>query len=127
MNTRFVRMDGFFGTDNTEEIKCPVCGKMFKPAPEHSYSIENNKKRYVCSWTCMRKWEKGETEKLFAPKPKNKKYGDIRIVETGETFKSIQECAVHLKAQYSGVQRALQKGYKCHGYHIVDVKEGDSE
>lgn len=126
MNSRFVSMDDFFGTDNTEEIRCPVCGKMFKPAPEHIYCIEHNKKKLVCSYTCTRKWEKGEIEKLFAPKPKNKKYSAIRIVETGETFKSIQECAVHLKAQYSGVQRALQKGYACHGYHIEEVKEGEN-
>ena len=112
-------------SDSREEVTCPVCGELFKPAEEHSYHIEYNKRKLVCTYTCMRKWEKGEAKRLFAPKPKNRKYGDIRIVETGETFKTIQECATHLKAQYSGVQRALQKGYLCHGYHIEEVKEGE--
>ena len=127
MNSTFVSMDNFVPENNFEQIICPVCGKMFKPAVEHIYCIEHNKKKLVCSYTCTRKWEKGEIEKLFAPKSKNKKYALIRIVETGETFKSIQECAVHLNAQYSGVQRALQKGYTCHGYHIEEVKDGEKK
>lgn len=126
--TRLIGMADFVSVnDDREKISCPICGKMFKPAEEHSYYIEHNKRKLVCSYTCMRKWEKGEVAKLFAPKPKNKKYSAIRIVETGETFKSIQECAVHLKVHYSGVQRALLKGYTCHGYHIEEVKEGEKK
>ena len=111
--------------DVEKQITCPVCGELFAPAEEHSYYIEHNKRKLVCTYTCMRKWEKGEVKRLFAPKPKNRKYGDIRIVETGETFKSIGECAVHLKAAYSGVLRALQRGYICKGYHIEEVREGE--
>lgn len=127
MNTTFISMDNFIAENNVSQIACPICGKMFKPAPEHIYSVGKNKKKLAYSYTCVRKWEKGEVKKLFAPKVKNKKYGEIIIVETGETFKTITECAAHLKAQYSGVQRALQKGYTCHGYHIEEVKEGEKK
>ena len=36
--------------------KCPICGKDFHPAPQHIYKISGNK--VVCSYTCMRAWEK---------------------------------------------------------------------
>lgn len=32
-------------------VKCPMCGKMFVPAPEHAYHNYNGKK-LVCSYTC---------------------------------------------------------------------------
>ena len=41
------------------KIKCPICGKEFHPEPEHAWKIGNDKKgKTVCSYTCMRKWEK---------------------------------------------------------------------
>ena len=47
--------------------KCPICEKMFIPAVEHAWQIGNwgNDIRYVnvCSYTCMRKWEKEQIEK----------------------------------------------------------------
>lgn len=33
--------------------KCPVCGKVFSPAPQHIY--KNKKGQKVCSYTCARK------------------------------------------------------------------------
>ena len=33
--------------------KCPVCGKIFVPAPQHIY--KNKKGIKVCSYTCARK------------------------------------------------------------------------
>jgi hypothetical protein len=38
--------------DVFSEIKCPVCGKMFIPAPKHVYKDRNRKIR-VCSWKCV--------------------------------------------------------------------------
>jgi hypothetical protein len=41
--------------------KCPICGKTFYHEPEHAYKIgHTNSKggKLVCSYTCMRKWEK---------------------------------------------------------------------
>ena len=42
--------------------KCPVCGETFFYDPEHAYKIGFNKGKTtgkkVCSYSCMRKWEK---------------------------------------------------------------------
>lgn len=63
---------------------CPICGKGFIPAPEHawkighitSYAIKNRRddayQRNVCSYTCMRKWEREEEAKIKAKKAKIK-------------------------------------------------------
>ena len=32
-------------------VKCPICGKMYIPAPEHVYRNYNGKKM-VCSYAC---------------------------------------------------------------------------
>ena len=32
-------------------VKCPICGKMYIPAPEHVYRNYNGKKM-VCSYKC---------------------------------------------------------------------------
>lgn len=42
-----------------ETAECPVCQKMFAPAPEHSLKIGDTiHAKKVCSYSCMRKWEK---------------------------------------------------------------------
>lgn len=42
-----------------DTAECPVCGKMFTPAPEHALKIgEAFSSKKVCSYSCMRKWEK---------------------------------------------------------------------
>lgn len=45
-----------------KKIKCPICGEKFHPVPEHAWMIGFGKNGYggkkVCSYTCMRKWEK---------------------------------------------------------------------
>lgn len=49
-----------------QERACPVCGKRFSPAIEHAWTIENRTgkvKKYVCSYTCMRTWERGKLVK----------------------------------------------------------------
>lgn len=38
-------------------VVCPICGKSFVPAPEHAWDIDYGRK-LVCSYTCMRVWEK---------------------------------------------------------------------
>ena len=38
---------------------CPVCGKEFLPASQHYWRIGSRKGfKLVCSYTCMRQWEK---------------------------------------------------------------------
>lgn len=39
------------------EVKCPVCGKMYIPAPEHIYKDKRTPRR-VCSWKCVCESEK---------------------------------------------------------------------
>lgn len=68
----FTAMSSFSSMDNKQQEKCPVCGKMFKAAPEHAYHIGKSKKRRVCTYGCMRKWEKEKTERTYKPKPKAK-------------------------------------------------------
>ena len=39
--------------------KCPICGKEFHPAPQHNWKIgAESSNKLVCSYTCMREWEK---------------------------------------------------------------------
>lgn len=123
MNKTFVRMDDFYNDDNSAKIRCPVCGKMFKPAPEHAYYITKNRRNLCCSYSCMREWEKNKT--ALPIERREKKRIPVRIVETGETFPSIKACAKHLDTVCSNVNRAVQYGYVCKGYHLQEVKEGD--
>lgn len=38
---------------------CPVCGKRFPVTPEWALTHESSdRKKYFCSYTCMRAWEK---------------------------------------------------------------------
>lgn len=40
-------------------IKCPICGKEFHATPERGWRIgETVTSQRVCSYSCMRKWEK---------------------------------------------------------------------
>lgn len=44
--------------------ECPICGKRFAPAIEHYWMIGDYwtevRDTPVCSYSCMRKWEKEE-------------------------------------------------------------------
>lgn len=52
-----------FGTPNTTRI-CPVCDKEFFPASEHKFKIKiRGKDKKVCSWHCVRTWEKKNENK----------------------------------------------------------------
>jgi len=38
---------------------CPVCGRKYIPAPQHIYRAGSKEHGFrVCSWGCVRKWEK---------------------------------------------------------------------
>jgi hypothetical protein len=124
MNKTYTSMNHFFSGTENGKIQCPVCGEMFKPAAEHIYHIGSNKRDLCCSWSCMRNWEK---HKKVIPVKKKKHKTAIRIVETGETFKSVKACAEHFEVCYSVVYRALIHGFRCKGYHLEEVKEGEDE
>lgn len=38
--------------------KCPICKKKYYPAAQHAWRIGNGNGARVCSYSCMRKWEK---------------------------------------------------------------------
>lgn len=42
-----------------DERPCPVCKKVFRPAPYHSWYIQiGNYRELTCTYSCMRVWEK---------------------------------------------------------------------
>lgn len=140
MSLTFNTMNSFYHSENEGRMTCPVCGKKFDPAPEHVYHIKRGQKNFVCSWSCMRKWEKGDIEKSKAviktkpkteqktkPKTNPKVYKFIKVVETGEIFCGVKACAEHLNAPLSSVYKALYEGKACHGFHIEAVREGEIE
>lgn len=45
------------------ELKCPICGKTFVPAPEHIYRDKRAwRGNFVCSYGCMLKSEQMKNE-----------------------------------------------------------------
>lgn len=137
-STNFISMSGFVSSNDKGEIECPVCGKMFKAADEHSYKIGKNRNKLVCTYSCMRKWEKGEVKKpKRTPKkttsrtPTTRQYNPregkaVRIVETGEVFPSAYACGKHLDTYGSNIRYALKTGNGFNGYHFERVKEGEN-
>lgn len=125
MNMSFNSMSHFVSDSESGKMQRPVCGEMFKPAPEHAYYIGKNRKNFCCSYNCMRNWQKNKT--TVSVKKKIKYGTPVRLAETGETFKSIKKCAESIGASYSLAYRALMNGYSCKGYHIEAVEEGDVE
>lgn len=50
----------------------------------------------------------------------------VRIVETGQVFRSVKDCAEYLGVKPTNISRVLvgeRKGQKIHGYHIEYVRE----
>lgn len=42
-------------------VICPICKQKFAPAVEHAWKIDTD--RLVCSYSCMRIWEKADAKK----------------------------------------------------------------
>lgn len=41
------------------ERKCPICGKVFFPAPMHVYKrMFGGKTKWLCSYHCLLEWDK---------------------------------------------------------------------
>lgn len=74
-----VKLEGMPNTKlhfDTKERICPICGKNFIPAPYHYWKIgyfasdetyneasPGGCERLVCTYSCMRKWEKSHGRK----------------------------------------------------------------
>lgn len=53
--------------------RCPICGETFRPAPQHIYAIGSpSTRKPVCSYTCMRAWERGKVAKKQKQKRREK-------------------------------------------------------
>ena len=51
-------------TAQLKELKCPICGKIFVPAPEHVYRDKRSwHGRFVCSYGCVIKSERMKGER----------------------------------------------------------------
>ena len=54
----------------------------------------------------------------------------VRIIETGQIFNSVKECAEHFNVRPTNVSRVItgaRKGQKFHGYHLEHVEKETRE
>ena len=120
MNGNFKGTTKFAPFYSRHPIKCPICEKMFSPAPEHSYKIgEGIKCQLVCSYTCERKWEKDPKK----PKKEctNGQKIPVRVIETGKEYDSITKCANALKVSNSAIYHCIYYGKTAKGLHVEMV------
>lgn len=121
------KMTGFATSSGLGERECPICGKPFSPTVQHVYKAgKSANRKFVCSYTCMRNWEKNPELLKKAPTQKGK-YGNnrisVRVVETGEVFDTISDCATTLGISKSSVHRCIYYGDKVKGLHIEKVQK----
>lgn len=104
---------------------CPVCGKEFLPAGQHSWIIGNNfsKQELVCTYSCMRKWEKNPKKRSRVCE--NGRRVKVRVVETGEVFNSISECARKLKTSTCSIHYSIYYGRTARGLHVERLDDND--
>lgn len=122
MSNQFLSMNHFTTTGKWSEQECPICGKMFLPASEHAWRIGRGQKSgFVCSYTCMRKWEKDPKIKLKVCN--NGKKVKVRVVETGEVFNSITECAKKIGTSACAIHYCIYHGRTARGLHVEKVSE----
>ena len=66
------------------ELKCPVCGRGFVPAPQHSYREKSDSRgRFVCSYKCVLKSEEIHEEGKRRRKLQAQKAKEERMKEKG--------------------------------------------
>lgn len=94
------------------ETKCPKCGKMFIPAPQHAH-VDN--KGFYCKPTCWLHRNDGVRDK--------RRYnGKKRVIQLGldgeaiTIFESAHDAAEAVGGIYQSVAKACREGVKCYGY-----------
>ncbi len=100
---------------------CPICNKEFRPEyyARWGWVIGTESAPIpVCSYKCQRQWEKNPEAKKRKPAPKRIA---VRIVETGEVFDSVQDCASYFNASTSTLYRCMRKGITYNRMHIERV------
>lgn len=103
---------------------CPVCGKKFLPAPEHAWKIgyESEAERnqnLVCTYSCMRKWEKEREKGLGSKKYHRKRPGPKRPVIATHVETGKETC-------YDSLASA-SKGTGVSAYYILGIIAGKYE
>lgn len=93
------------------ELECPVCGKIFVPAPEHIY---NDGKKRVCSWHCQ-----VEAERRKAAEKANKRHfrgkrippgRDEEIRKLAEEGMSFEELSARYKLCAERIRQIVREG-----------------
>lgn len=75
----------------TVDDVCEECGKPFKRTDDHAYTrYIGYKRRWYCSYTCFRVWEREQEAK--APKPEEEPDED-ELSEIEKAQKRAEECA----------------------------------
>lgn len=95
---------------------CPECGTEFSTEFRSAWGWKNVKGQNVCSYHCQR-----ASETNRKPASSRIKRVPVRIVETGEVFESINQCAYHLGASYSMMHKCIYKGETYKKMHIERV------
>ena len=99
---------------------CPVCGKVFYPAVSELWGWkigETCRPKLVCSYKCQREWENKPRKKSRI----NRKRVAVKIVETGEIFECIEDCANKFDVSASWLSKCLRTGRAYNGIHIERV------
>lgn len=78
--------------------------------PEFGYNKHTNLYR-VCDSTTY--WRNADRKCRNVKNP----HTQIRCVETGELFENMKEAGLSVGKSVSGIQKAIQHGYRCGGYH----------
>lgn len=105
-------------TDYYKEKTCPVCGKSFYPTYYADWGWMTPNGKPVCSYTCQRKSEKNP--KSISKPPKKRRA--VRIIETGQIFDSIGECADFLGTQRTAIYNSLNhKGGRYKNIHLERI------
>lgn len=91
------------------ELRCPMCGKRFIPAPQHIY--KENRKIY-CSWTCFNhRNDHKKTAKKVKIIEQYSKDGELL-----RTFQSAEEAAIHMNCVEEGIRSSCRKHKFYKGY-----------
>jgi hypothetical protein len=105
-----------------KERTCPVCGKEFYPGfcYQWGWRIGNESNpQLVCSYKCQRKWETSP-ERNKKPRQKRERI-PVKIIETGEIFGSLSECASWLNTTATVIHNKIKNKKDFNGLHFERV------
>lgn len=104
-----------------KERECPVCGKMFVPAPQHVF-VEDDV--ILCKWTCLCAYRKQRKEKKEKRKETSARRRRYTREERAEVVRSVvidgrkmSEIATEKKIAYTTVGKWVDE-YKAGGFKI---------